>query len=722
MSRRRGFMLSLIAVLGAALALVIALFGLPHLPFRPFQSPYRLNTSRLDAWQGFGGAWEVRNGAIHNNSDERGAKLISGSLDWSDYTLQADLEFDANHGDMGLVIRSNDEDEGVDAYNGYYVGLRSSDGTLLVGRADYGWIEARPIAMPGGVHANAWYHLAVTAVGCDLVATSQNLSTMQSVGLHFRERSCVRTGRVGLRSFSTGGTWRNLQVTRATSANYRALAAGIATVAYPEFPKGEADYNRGFHFSAADAPAPQETQATAWPVDEEIHIGDLQNLSRSQPSPVTFRGVVTLTSPYLYVQDVSGGVLVRGHSLPAVNVGDAVEIRGTATPTLYSAVVNDAVVRDLWSGTPLAPISVTPLQASSGSYDNRFIEVEARLLSVERDPSGFQVLNLGQGGQVFRAVYWSPPHKLINQLEAGSFLRLQGVCALDSTYTRESVPFALLLRSIDDIQVLEGPPWWTPFHVGMLFVGVLALALLAQIIYFRIKHWQVLTITQERERLAHDIHDTMAQSFAGVGYQIQGIRSRVVRSGNEDAQQIAEQLGVAYQLVRHCHEEASRTISMMASSRSNELENNLLSELRAVAEEIAGDQVHTVTELQGTAQPLKPRLANAFFHIGQEAISNALAHAKPTELRIALQFKGRYLTLTVSDNGIGFNSDPEHTGFGILGMQKRAREINADVMITSSPGSGTSVRLTAPIARTVPAGRFLTWARLTIRQFGFGRT
>jgi hypothetical protein len=71
--------------------------------------------------------------------------------------------------------------------------------------------------------------------------------------------------------------------------------------------------------------------------------------------------------------------------------------------------------------------------------------------------------------------------------------------------------------------IVNGPPWWTPWHVGMLFIGALALSLMIQLAYFRFKNWETNKINRERERLAHEIHDTMAQGFAGVGYQIQGI-------------------------------------------------------------------------------------------------------------------------------------------------------------------------------------------------------
>jgi signal transduction histidine kinase len=230
----------------------------------------------------------------------------------------------------------------------------------------------------------------------------------------------------------------------------------------------------------------------------------------------------------------------------------------------------------------------------------------------------------------------------------------------------------------------------------MLFAAVLVLALLTQLVYFRAQQWKAYAITQERERLAHEIHDTMAQSFAGVGYQIQGIRRSVVRGDRHDSRQIADQLSVAYQLVRKCHVEASRTIAMLGSS-SPQIQQNLLGSLAETARRIAGNQIKTITGLQGNSTPLNLRLADALLHIGQEAIANAVTHSDPFVLTITLSYEGKDVELVVEDNGQGFDYTPEKAGFGILGMQKRARDVAGTLRILSVPGRGTQVRVTASL-------------------------
>jgi signal transduction histidine kinase len=441
----------------------------------------------MNEWHAIGGQWEIVDGVMHNNSAERGAKLLAGSSDWRNYTLNADIQFTEGGVDMGVTIRSNNEMEGVDTYNGYYVGLRNLDGTIVIGRSDFGWIEARPLTMPGGIHPSVWYRMRVTAYECNIAASVQNLSTLQTAWIAFEERSCVETGRIGLRSLNPGGMWRNISVEPAGWNDYQELRRHAAFVERPEVP--------------------------------------------------------------------------------------------------------------------------------------------------------------------------------------------------------------------------AGPPWWTPWHVGMLFTGVLAMALLTQLVYFRAQQWKAYTITQERERLAHEIHDTMAQSFAGVGYQIQGIRRSVVRGDRQDSRQIADQLSVAYQLVRKCHEEASRTIAMLGAS-SPQIQQNLLGSLAETARRIAGDQIRTITRLQGNSIPLNLRLADALLHIGQEAIANAVGHSEPTVLTISLAFEGKDVDLVVEDNGQGFEYTPEKAGFGILGMQKRARDVGGTLRILSALGRGTQVRVTASVQEEKLGRRF----------------
>src|SRR3984885_8302211 len=92
-----------------------------------------------DQWNAYGGSWERNGSTVTNRSDERGAKLIGGSADWSDYEFDLDLQVLGAFGDAGALVRVSDPEEGVDSYVGYYVGLRRANKTPVIVRANHAW-------------------------------------------------------------------------------------------------------------------------------------------------------------------------------------------------------------------------------------------------------------------------------------------------------------------------------------------------------------------------------------------------------------------------------------------------------------------------------------------------------------------------------------------------------------------------------------------------------
>lgn len=103
----------------------------------------------------------------------------------------------------------------------------------------------------------------------------------------------------------------------------------------------------------------------------------------------------------------------------------------------------------------------------------------------------------------------------------------------------------------------------------------------------------------------------------------------------------------------------------------------------------------------GDSRPLPQAIERQVLRITQEAVCNALKHAAAQRIEVELRFSPTQLTLLVRDDGRGFDADhpPLATAghFGLLGMQERAVKLNADLRVTSQPGSGTSVQLDVPL-------------------------
>jgi signal transduction histidine kinase len=392
---------------------------------------------------------------------------------------------------------------------------------------------------------------------------------------------------------------------------------------------------------------------------------------------------------------------------PPVNVGEGVEVRGDPYPLPYSTILDHGLVRITSTGSPAPPLSVTSWQAASGAYDARFIETEGHLVRDVYLENGYEVLDLAQGGEIFRALYPDRSGQALRGLRANSTLRLRGVCVLGKTYTQDLIPFLIFLRSADDVQLLQSPPWWTPLHISLMVFLVVLIACSAQLLYFRFRQWKANAISYERERLAHDIHDTMAQSFAGIGYQIQGLRTSIIRSVIVSRDEIVNELASTSDLVSRCHADASRTIEMLGAP-SPEESGDILGMLAEKAYKLSGGKISVYKEEQGKVESISHGIRAALLHIGQEAISNAVTHGQPGTITFTMLFEARSATMMIVDDGRGFDALPDEEGFGILGMRSRATEIGGTLEVLSAPGVGTRVAVTFPLSRFAFVRRLLS--------------
>lgn len=198
--------------------------------------PAASDLARPDAWVAFGGDWTANSAGIQNSSQERGAKLMARSGDWADYKIDADLSIAEPYGEAGLIVRSSGEDEGVDAYHGYFAGIRTMDASYEFGRADFGWHSLVHRSLPGDADLTGPIHLRVVVVGCEF-GVVVSLPNGQETGYRGRDSDCIRSGRFGLRSYLTSSTWRNLHVSPARIEDIAAigqLAAASSTAELPQ--------------------------------------------------------------------------------------------------------------------------------------------------------------------------------------------------------------------------------------------------------------------------------------------------------------------------------------------------------------------------------------------------------------------------------------------------------------------------------------------------------
>jgi len=652
-------------------------------------------------WHAYGGSWDSYKGAIRNNSDERGAKLITGSPRWGDYTVEADLLLLGQNGDAGVIVRSSDEEEGVDAYNGYYVGLRDRNNTVVIGRADHGWMEYQAVSVKKPIHPFHWYHLKVIAVGCEIAALASDPETQQETIVAMRERDCARTGRIGLRSYSSGGLWKNVRVEPARQADLSAVVEGIQVADSPERMQTETGFNSLLPYSGKVV-GPTDSSFNNPAMD--IHTPPLSSLrfvSDVHPSPVTVRGSVVLTAPVLYIEDSSGGIAVDTPRASSVKIGDELQVTGIVDPRAVGVMLRNTTLRLLWSRGPAPPLSVTASQAVTGAFDGMLIEIEGRLQAKSRVKGQSVVLDLQSRHQAYRAILQGARQDLMfERLQPNSLLRLRGVCVADPAYTENLTSFALLLRSSEDVGIVAGPPWWDKRHLVEAAFVLMILVVAAVFIYFRAEHWRMNAVVEERSRMAREIHDTLAQSFAGIALQLEsalhGPRSEVETAP----------VAMALHMARQSRREAHRSIAALRTLHTDQsLENMLRKVLRP---QVAETNVELSCSSLGTPQRLSGESEGQVLRIAQEVVANAIQHAIATRIAVSLVFDERKVLVEIEDDGRGFDVSlapaSEEGHFGITGMRERAASMKADLIIRSG-SHGTKVSLAVPI----PPRRMQFW-------------
>jgi ligand-binding sensor domain-containing protein/signal transduction histidine kinase len=196
----------------------------------------------------------------------------------------------------------------------------------------------------------------------------------------------------------------------------------------------------------------------------------------------------------------------------------------------------------------------------------------------------------------------------------------------------------------------------------------------------------------ERNRIAREIHDTLAQGYVGISVQLE-VLSELLRHNKPEA--AAKHLDLTRGYVREGLAEARQSIWALRSQDSGE--TTLPVRLRRLVEAEVGHELETDFSLFGAYRPMPPDTEQEFLRVAQEAIHNVKKHAAGRHLFVQLEYGPDRIALEVRDDGRGFavskelESPPGH--YGLTGMRERTAAIGGRLEVTSEPGVGTTVRL-----------------------------
>ena len=234
--------------------------------------------------------------------------------------------------------------------------------------------------------------------------------------------------------------------------------------------------------------------------------------------------------------------------------------------------------------------------------------------------------------------------------------------------------------------------WW--FYILVLFTIA---ALAAAVFQLRVRAVQrrFALVLNERNRMAREIHDTLAQDFVSVSLQLD-IASQMLRTSN--VEQAKTQLEATRRLVKDGLEAARQSIWNL---RANTAKHSLPARLTALMNRYADSENPPRLKIGGAYRRLAAPVEDDVLRIAQEGVANAYRHSVATEVLVQLHYDPNTLRLSIRDNGRGFSPEAANGmagHYGLRGMQERATSLGATLTIVSSPEEGSAVTLLLPLA------------------------
>jgi signal transduction histidine kinase len=431
---------------------------------------------------------------------------------------------------------------------------------------------------------------------------------------------------------------------------------------------------------------------------------------------VHVHGIVTHQQPgWVWLRDESRGLRVQTQP-ELLKAGDSIDVVGYLRFGAEAPVLEDAVFRRQHSGSPPAPIKLVAVD-DAFNHEEDLVSIDGLLMQVQPILGGW-AFTIQDKATSFKAVLRRADNERSADVLPGSRVRVTGICSVVSDDSRTVTTgirnppssFQILLRSPEDLAVLAPPPWWTPAHIILLFAGLASASLLVtalvmlsarrhakeQKIHRTMAEAEFAAILAERNRLAREIHDTLAQGLAATSVQLRLAK----KYANGASEVLSHHLSTAQDLVRESLAEARNSIWNM---RSHVLESSdLAGALKEVLKQRCdGTGIETSVEVSGRSRRFAPFVENNLLRIGQEAIFNATKYSQAKKIAVKLEFGEKDFRLVVHDDGHGFDTtkpEPVAGGLGLIAMRERAGELKGDLKINSDSKNGTVIIFSVPLS------------------------
>lgn len=399
---------------------------------------------------------------------------------------------------------------------------------------------------------------------------------------------------------------------------------------------------------------------------------------------------------------LSPSIAIRLTARASLAPGQLVEITGFPIMAGFSASLADALVLSTTGANAPVVEEVTLKEFQDGSHDADLVRLSspAVLNDFFRTSDGHE-LRLTSNGLSIRAFLMEP---VPPSLEIGSAIELTGICLVESStdkgFRSQPERASLLLRSANDLKVLSKAPFWTVKHL-FLAIAVLASVVFLTLFWITLQRRQISRLQSkiahqatldERQRIAREFHDTLEQELAGLSLRLDAATTRPLE---DKARALLE---TSRSLVSRIQSEARNLVSDLRDETENPA---ALPEALQLLADRAPSDLYTITLDLHPIPDIPSHISHHLRMIAQEATTNALKHAKASEITLHLSANGDRLTLRVTDDGCGFDTRTQTHGkpghFGCIGIRERCRKIGAEAHWQSEPGKGTAVTVTLPL-------------------------
>lgn len=397
----------------------------------------------------------------------------------------------------------------------------------------------------------------------------------------------------------------------------------------------------------------------------------------------------------------SPSIAVRLTTPASLVPGQRAEIIGFPVMNGFSASLADALVLSAKPAGAPDPSVISLRQFQNGSHDADLVRLStpAVLNDFFRTNDGYELRLTAAGTSIrtFLLQHEPPP------FEIGSACLLTGICLVESStdkgFRSQPERASLLVRSVDDIQVLSTAPFWNARRL-VLAIALLAVLMLLTLFWITQQRRQITRLErkiiqqatlEERQRIAREFHDTLEQELAGLSIRLDAATTRPL----ED--KVRTLLETSRSLVSRIQSEARNLVSDL---RDDTAHATTLPEALQLLASRAPENLAIKLDLG----PIPPIPANVTHHlrmIAQESITNAIKHAHASAVTLHLSSTPTLLTLRITDNGQGFDPTASTHGtpghFGCMGIRERARKVGAEVRWASAVGKGTAVEIQLPL-------------------------